>query len=48
MATASASWTTASSSRWTTPAGLKSAIGDPDEVTLEQVFLNLTGRSLRD
>ena len=31
-----------------TPAGLKSAIGDPDEVTLEQVFLNLTGRSLRD
>ncbi len=31
-----------------TPIGLKSAIGDPDEVTLEQVFLNLTGRSLRD
>ena len=31
-----------------TPVGLKSAIGDPDEVTLEQVFLNLTGRSLRD
>ena len=31
-----------------TPAGLKSAIGDPDEVSLEQVFLNLTGRSLRD
>ena len=31
-----------------TPVGLKSAIGDPDKVTLEQVFLNLTGRSLRD
>ena len=31
-----------------TPVGLKSEIGDPDEVTLEQVFLNLTGRSLRD
>ena len=31
-----------------TPVGLKSAIGDPDEVSLEQVFLNLTGRSLRD
>ena len=31
-----------------TPVGLKSTIGDPDEVTLEQVFLNLTGRSLRD
>ncbi len=31
-----------------TPAELKSAIGPPDEVTLEQVFLNLTGRNLRD
>ena len=31
-----------------TPEGLKSAIGDPGEVTLEQVFLTLTGRSLRD
>ena len=31
-----------------TPVGLKAAIGDPDEVTLEQVFLGLTGRSLRD
>ena len=31
-----------------TPAQLKSGIGDPDEVTLEQVFLNLTGRSLRE
>ena len=30
------------------PVSLKSAIGPPDEVTLEQVFLNLTGRSLRD
>ena len=31
-----------------TPHELKSQIGSPDEVTLEQVFLNLTGRSLRD
>ena len=30
------------------PAELKSRIGSPDEVTLEEVFLNLTGRSLRD
>jgi ABC-2 type transport system ATP-binding protein len=30
------------------PKGLKSQIGDPDKVTLEDVFLNLTGRSLRD
>jgi ABC-2 type transport system ATP-binding protein len=27
---------------------LKSQIGDPEEVTLEDVFLKLTGRSLRD
>jgi ABC-2 type transport system ATP-binding protein len=27
---------------------LKSQIGDPDQVTLEDVFLKLTGRSLRD
>ena len=27
---------------------LKSSIGDPESVTLEEVFLNLTGRSLRD
>jgi ABC-2 type transport system ATP-binding protein len=31
-----------------TPHGLKSTIGDPDKVTLEDVFLNLTGRGLRD
>ena len=31
-----------------TPHGLKSQIGDPDKVTLEDVFLKLTGRSLRD
>ena len=31
-----------------TPAELKSGLGDPDEVTLEQVFLGLTGRSLRE
>lgn len=31
-----------------TPHGLKSVIGDPDKVTLEDVFLNLTGRGLRD
>ena len=29
------------------PHELKAAIGDPDSVTLEDVFLNLTGRSLR-
>lgn len=28
--------------------GLKSQIGDPERVTLEDVFLKLTGRSLRD
>ena len=31
-----------------TPHELKSGIGDPEEVTLEQVFLGLTGRSLRE
>ncbi|MBN1161751.1 MAG: ABC transporter ATP-binding protein [Dehalococcoidales bacterium] len=31
-----------------TPRNLKSKIGSPDKVTLEDVFLNLTGRSLRD
>ncbi|MFC1919581.1 ABC transporter ATP-binding protein, partial [Chloroflexota bacterium] len=31
-----------------TPHQLKSQIGSPDQVTLEDVFLNLTGRSLRD
>ena len=31
-----------------TPYQLKSQIGDPEHVTLEDVFLNLTGRSLRD
>ena len=31
-----------------TPVDLKSQIGDPDKVTLEEVFLSLTGRSLRD
>lgn len=31
-----------------TPEELKSEIGDPDQVTLEQVFLELTGRNLRD
>ena len=31
-----------------TPRNLKAKIGDPDKVTLEDVFLNLTGRSLRD
>lgn len=30
------------------PQELKAAIGDPGEVTLEQVFLELTGRTLRD
>ncbi|MFH1647566.1 MAG: ABC transporter ATP-binding protein [Chloroflexota bacterium] len=31
-----------------TPRKLKSQIGSPDQVTLEDVFLKLTGRSLRD
>jgi len=31
-----------------TPRTLKSRIGDPDKVSLEDVFLKLTGRSLRD
>lgn len=31
-----------------TPHALKSQIGDPDHITLETVFLKLTGRSLRD
>lgn len=31
-----------------TPHNLKRQIGDPDKVTLEDVFLKLTGRSLRD
>ncbi len=31
-----------------TPRGLKSQIGSPEQVTLEEVFLKLTGRSLRD
>jgi ABC-2 type transport system ATP-binding protein len=31
-----------------TPHGLKNQIGDSDKVTLEDVFLKLTGRSLRD
>jgi ABC-2 type transport system ATP-binding protein len=31
-----------------TPHTLKSQIGDPEHVTLEAVFLKLTGRSLRD
>jgi ABC-2 type transport system ATP-binding protein len=31
-----------------TPRNLKTQIGSPDKVTLEDVFLNLTGRSLRD
>jgi ABC-2 type transport system ATP-binding protein len=31
-----------------TPRALKSQIGDPDHTSLEQVFLKLTGRSLRD
>ena len=31
-----------------TPRELKARIGDPDDVTLENVFLDLTGRSLRD
>ena len=31
-----------------TPNELKSQIGSPDTVTLEDVFLSLTGRNLRD
>ena len=31
-----------------TPRALKAQLGDPDRVTLEDVFLKLTGRSLRD
>jgi len=31
-----------------TPHQLKSQLGSPDKVTLEDVFLKLTGRSLRD
>ena len=31
-----------------TPHNLKRQIGDPDKVTLEDVFLKMTGRSLRD
>ena len=31
-----------------TPQGLKSRLGDPNRITLEDVFLKLTGRSLRD
>jgi ABC-2 type transport system ATP-binding protein len=31
-----------------TPHNLKSQLGPPDKVTLEDVFLKLTGRSLRD
>ena len=31
-----------------TPHGLKSKIGQPEKVTLEDVFLKLTGRGLRD
>ena len=31
-----------------TPHELKSQIGDPEKVTLEAVFLELTGRGLRD
>jgi len=31
-----------------TPYNLKSKIGSPEHVTLEDVFLKLTGRSLRD
>jgi ABC-2 type transport system ATP-binding protein len=31
-----------------TPRALKSQIGDPDRTSLEEVFLKLTGRSLRD
>jgi ABC-2 type transport system ATP-binding protein len=31
-----------------TPRQMRSQLGDPDKVTLEDVFLKLTGRSLRD
>jgi len=31
-----------------TPHGLKKQIGDPEKVSLEDVFLKMTGRSLRD
>ena len=31
-----------------TPRNLKAALGDPDHVSLEDVFLKLTGRRLRD
>ena len=31
-----------------TPRALKTQLGDPDKTTLEDVFLKLTGRSLRD
>jgi ABC-2 type transport system ATP-binding protein len=31
-----------------TPHALKSQLGDPEQVTLEDVFLKLTGRTLRD
>ena len=31
-----------------TPHALKAQLGDPDKITLEDVFLKLTGRSLRD
>jgi ABC-2 type transport system ATP-binding protein len=31
-----------------TPAGLKGRIGSPEHTTLEDVFLNMTGRGLRD
>ena len=31
-----------------TPRDLKAGIGDPDRVTLEDVFLEYTGRRLRD
>ena len=31
-----------------TPRGLKSQVGDANTTTLEEVFLNLTGKSLRD
>jgi len=31
-----------------TPRNLKSRLGDPDKVTLEDIFLDLTGRRLRD
>ena len=31
-----------------TPSELKGSIGGGDDVTLEEVFLSMTGRSLRD